>query len=388
MKIRQPVFTQVVSLIHPQQFKRCVERYRGAHKVQSFTCWDQFLCMAFAQLTYRESLRDIEACLNSRRELLYHMGFSGPIARSTLADANEARDFRIYADLAQSLIRRARVLYIGEELDIDLTNTVYAIDSSTVTVSLGLYPWARFRPGMAGVKMHTQLDLRGSIPTFVYITAQRVHDATFMDQIIPEPGAVYVMDRAYLSFVRLYRFHQHHSLFVVRARDDFDFVRSTSRPHADSRVRSDQLGHPRNPMPRRFYPDLLRRIHYFDPENEQDLIFVTNMFDADALDIAQLYRYRWHIELFFKWIKQNLRIRAFHGTSLNAVQTQIWIAICVYVMVAIIHKRLLRPDSLHRTLQILSVTPFEKLPLDQLLTEPRFQTTECNMHNQLIFNYL
>jgi hypothetical protein len=313
------------------------------------------------------------------------MGFRNRIARSTLADANEARDFLIYATLAQKLITKARRLYAGEELELELANTVYALDSTTVTVSLGLFPWARFRPGMAGVKVHTQLDLRGSIPVFVDITAQRVHDTNFLDRIIPEPGAIYVMDRAYKSFARLERFHHAGAFFVVRTFKTFDFARSRSLPRSDARVRSDQLGHPRNPRPRQLYPHLLRKIRFIDPERDIELVFLTNLMAAEASDIARLYKYRWHIELFFKWIKQNLRIRTFFGNSLNAVQTQIWIAICVYVLVAIIRKEHHLDLSLHRILQILSVTPFEKVPLAQLLTEEAEISAALDIHKQLSF---
>jgi hypothetical protein len=342
--------------------------------------------MSFAQMTFRESLRDIESCLNARPELLYHMGFRNRVARSTLADANEARNFRIYAELGQKLISKARRLYAGEELELELTNTAYALDSTTVTVSLGLFPWARFRRGMAGVKVHTQLDLRGSIPVFVDITAQRVHDTNFLDRIVPEPGAIYVMDRAYKSFARLERFHHSGAFFVVRIFKTFDFARSRSLPKSDPCVRSDQLGHPRNFRPRRLYPHLLRKIRFIDPERNIELVFLTNLMAAEASDIARLYKYRWQIELFFKWIKQNLRIRTFFGNSLNAVQTQIWIAICVYVLVAIIRKELHLDLSLHRILQVLSVTPFEKVPLIQLLTNEARIDVAATDHNQLLFN--
>lgn len=386
MNIGSPVFAQVLARIHREQFDRCVQRYQGNRHIKSFSCGDQFRSMAFAQMTYRDSLRDIEACLNSRPQLLHHMGFSGPVARSTLADANEARDFRIYADLAQGLIRRARRLYAGEELDLDLQNTTYALDSTTITVSLGLCPWAKFRSGMAGIKVHTQLDLRGSIPAFVHITSQRVHDVRMLDVLTPEPGAIYVMDRAYMSLSRLYRFHQSGAFFVVRGFDRFALNRSRSIPHQDCRIRADQIGHARPYYPRQDYPELLRRIHFVEPsEPSADLVFVTNLLSAQAVDIAKLYKYRWDIELFFKWIKQNLRIRAFYGLSLNAIQTQIWIAICIYVLVALIQKELQISESLHRILQVLSVSPFEKVPLPQLLTKDNLERVQDDLHNQLEF---
>ena len=371
--------------IHREQFRRCVMLHGGDHRVRRLSCREQFLCMSFAQMTFRDSLRDIESCLNARPELRYHMGFRNRIARSTLADANESRDFRIYADLGQKLIAKARKLYAGEELELDLTNAAYALDSTTVTVSLGLFPWARFKKGMAGVKVHTQLDLRGSIPAFVDITAQRVHDINFLDRITPEPDAIYIMDRAYKGLARLHRFHQNGAFFVVRAFKTLDFARSRSLPKTDPRVRSDHLGHPRNFRPRRLFPDLLRKIRFVDPERGIELAFLTNLITANASDIARLYKYRWQIELFFKWIKQNLRIRSFFGNSLNAVQTQIWIAICVYVLVAIIRKELHLDLSLHRILQILSVTPFEKVPLTQLLTQKDTINADAESHNQLSF---
>jgi hypothetical protein len=387
MNTGSPVFAQVVARIHREQFGRCVARYGGDRLIRSFSCGDQFRSMAFAQMTYRESLRDIEACLNARPHLLHHMGFSGPIARSTLADANEKRPFQIYADLAQILIKRARQLYAGDELDLELENTAYALDSTTITLSLGLCPWARFRSGQAGVKVHTQLDLRGPIPAFIHITPQRVHDVRFLELLVPEPNAIYVMDRAYLSLARLHHFHQAGAFFVVRGFDRFAVNRTRSLPHRDPRIRADQIGHARKFYPRRDYPNLLRRIHFIDPSDPPiDLILVTNLLEAQALDIARLYKYRWDIELFFKWIKQNLRIRAFYGLSLNAIQTQIWIAISIYVLVALIQKELNIEHSLHRILQVLSVSPFEKLPLSQLFTKDNLERFQGDFHNQLVFN--
>jgi hypothetical protein len=387
MNTGSPVFAQVMAKIHREQFGRCVMRHGGDRLIRTFSCGDQFRSMAFAQMTYRESLRDIEACLNARPQLLHHMGFSGPIARSTLADANESRDFRIYADLAQFLIKRARRLYAGDELELELKNAAYALDSTTITVSLGLCPWAKFRPGQAGVKMHTQLDLRGSIPAFIHISPQRVHDVRFLELLVPEPNAIYVMDRAYLSLARLHHFHQAGAFFVVRGFDRFALSRTRSLPHSDPRIRADQIGHARKFYPRRDYPDLLRRIHFIDPSDPPaDLLLVTNLLGAQALDITRLYKYRWDIELFFKWIKQNLRIRAFYGLSLNAIQTQLWIAICTYVLVALIQKELNMEASLHRILQVLSVSPFEKIPLRQLLTKDNIECIQDDVYNQLIFN--
>jgi hypothetical protein len=386
MSTISPVFAQVMSRVHREQFRRCVRRYNGDRRVRGFSCRHQFLAMAFAQMTFRDGLRDIESCINSRPQLLYHMGFRQPVARSTLADANEVRDFRIYAELAQLLIPRARRLYAGDPLGVDLSNTTYALDSTTVSVSLGLFPWARFRGKDGGIKIHTQLDLRGPIPSCIYITEQRVNDLNFLDIVVPEPQAVYIMDRGYAGLERLHRFHRCGAFFVVRFKENFDFVRSRSLPRLDSRVRSDQLGHPRNRMPRKHYPDLIRRVRYFDPENPVRLTLLTNMMHLSPVDIAELYRHRWQVELFFRWIKQNLRIRHFYGTSLNAVQTQVWIAVCVYLLIAIIHRELDLTHSLHRTLQILSVNPFEKVPLQQLLTESARRNQEPDFSNQLLFN--
>jgi hypothetical protein len=384
MNATSPVFTQVMSAVHREQLRRCIKRYGFVERTLRLSCREQFLAMAFAQLTYRESLRDIVSCLNARPQLLPRLGFRNPLARSTLADANETRDFRIYADLAQSLMPKARRLYANEPLDVQLNNTAYALDSTVVTVSLGLFPWARFRRGDGGVKIHTQMDLRGSIPTFVYITEQRVNDLNFLDQITPEPDAIYVMDRGYVGLKRLHRLHREGAFFVVRCKDEFRFRRSTSLARIDPRILSDQLGHPSNTAPRRHYPDRLRRIRFYDAESDTHLTLLTNFAEATALDIAVLYRYRWQIELFFRWIKQNLRIRRFYGNSINAVQTQIWVAICVYLIVAITHRELHVPHTLHRTLQILSVTPFEQIPLDTLLTNPNHELGHDDDWKQLI----
>jgi len=384
MNAISPVFAQVMSVIHREQFRRCVLRHGYVERTLRLSCREQFLAMAFAQLTYRESLRDLASCLNARAQLLPRLGFRNPIARSTLADANEGRDFRMYADLARTLIPKARRLYANEPLDLQLSNTVYALDSTVVTVSLGLFPWARFRHGDGGLKIHTQMDLRGSIPTFVYVTEQRTHDVNFLDQISPEPEAIYVMDRAYVGLERLRRLHHAGSYFVVRCRDEFRFRRSVSLARADSRILSDQLGHPINPAPRSHYPTRLRRVRFHDLETDTELTLLTNLVEAAALDITTLYRYRWQIELFFRWIKQNLRIRRFYGNSINAVQSQIWIAISVYLAVVILHRQLQVHHTLHRTLQLLSVTPFEQIPLSELLTKPTPHLDFTNDTNQLI----
>ena len=388
MNTARPIFSQLMDWIHPQQFQRLVERYRGDYKVQSFSCWDQFLCMAFAQLTFRESLRDIEHCLRARPSLLYHMGIRGRVARSTLAEANETRPWQIYADLAHCLIHQARKLYKGEELDVELGNTVYALDSTTVEVSLGLFPWAKHRSYSAGVKMHTLLDLRGAIPASIVITPSRVHDVNLLDTFPHEPGSIYVMDRGYLDFGRLFALHSDGCFYVIRAKDNLNFVRYKSEAHPDKRVRSDQVGRLRGFYSRQSYPDLIRKVRFFDPVSDMDLVFLTNLFDANALSIARLYKYRWQVELFFKWIKQNLRVKAFYGTSMNAVQTQLWIAVCVYVLVAIVRKQLHLQQSLHSILQVISVYPFEQVPLAELLTEFSADAQNDQNHNQLTFNLL
>lgn len=388
MNIGRPVFAQLMDWIHPQQFQRLVDRHRGDYKVQHFSCWDQFLCMAFAQLTFRESLRDIVSCLQARPTTLYRMGIRGPVARSTLAEANEIRPWQIYADLAHGLICRGRELYKGEELEIDLANTAYALDSTTVEVSLGLFPWAKHRAYSAGVKMHTLLDLRGAIPAYIAVTPSRIHDVNILDTFPHEPGSIYVMDRGYLDFGRLYRLHRDGCFYVIRAKDNLNFVRYRSETHQDGRVRSDQVGRLRGFYSRQSYPEQMRKVHFLDPIANLDLTFLTNIFDADALSVARLYKYRWQVELFFKWIKQNLRVKAFYGTSMNAVQTQLWIAICVYVLVAIVKKQLHLPQSLHRILQVVSVHPFEKVPLQELLTELPPEPPDTDSDNQLVFNLL
>jgi len=385
MNTRQPIFAQVMETIHPQQFARCVTHYGGEYKMQSFSCWDQFLCMGFGQLTYRESLRDTVDCLCARQDLLYHLGFRGAIRRSTLADANENRDWRIYATLAQQLIRRARRLYANEPLATELDATVYALDSTTIDLCLSVFPWARFRRTKAAIKLHTLLDLRGPIPTFVYISDGKLHDVNALDEIPIEPGSFYVMDRGYLDFARLYVLHQQGGFFVIRAKNPLRYNRLHSLPvNVTTGVRSDQIITLTVFYSRQGYPERLRRVRFFDAETDRFFVYLTNNFALSALTIALLYKSRWQVELFFKWIKQHLRIKSFFGTSDNAVKTQVWIAICVYVLVAILKKQLNLPGSLHKILQILSVNAFEKVALQELLTQtmPRFQDDEN--HNQLM----
>ena len=382
------VFAQLTDLIHPEQFHRCVRRYNGDYKVKTFSCWNQFLCMAFGQLTFRESLRDVETCLRSRHDQLYHLGIRGEVSRSVLADANHQRDWRIYHDLAQLLIRRARVLYANEPIGAELNETVYALDSTTIDLCLNLFPWARFRRAKAAVKLHTLLDLRGSIPTFISISQGKQADVRVLDELVLEPGAFYVMDRGYVDFPRLYCFVLAAAFFVTRSKTNLQFSRLESRPvDSSSGVRSDQIIWLRNPSTIPHYPDKLRRIHYVDAETDRSLIFLTNHFALPALTIALLYKGRWKVELFFKWIKQHLRIKHFYGTSDNAVKTQIWISICVYVLVAILKKQLESEKSLYSILQILSVNAFEQEPLQQILTDSAPQILEGSNCNQLVFNY-
>lgn len=379
------VFSQIMDFLPLREFRKCVKRYRGNYKVQKFSCMDQFLCMAFAQLTYRESLRDIEACLRAMQSKLYHMGIRGRVSKSTLADANENRDWRIYADFAQVLIHIARGLYAKEEFGIELDQTVYALDSTTIDLCLSLFPWAKFRKHKAGVKLHTLLDLRGNIPTFIRITEALVHDVNILDDIIPEVGAFYIMDRGYLDFARLYIFHQCLAFFVTRAKGNFQFRRLYSHPIDKSTgLRCDQTIVLTGFYSSKDYPERLRRIRYVDKETEQNLVFITNCFTFPAITIAQLYKCRWKVELFFKWIKQHLRIKAFFGTTENAVKTQIWIAISVYVLVAIIKKQLNLDLNLYTILQILSVTLFEKVSILQVLMEAGYKTDNADFSNQLM----
>ena len=376
------VFAQVMDWIHPEQFRRCVTRYQGHYKVRNFSCWDQFLAMAFAQLTYRESLADIEICLRSHQDQLYRLGFRSAVAHSTLADANASRDWRIYADLAQGLITRARRLYAQEPLAVELEQTVYALDSTTIELCLSLFPWARFRSTKAAVKLHTLLDLRGPIPTMIAISDGKQADVRVLDELIPEPGAFYVLDRGYLDFQRLYRFVLASAFFVTRTKVGVKLNRLESRPvPPNTGVRSDQIVWLSNSNSIVHYPDRLRRVSYKDPETGKVLVFLTNNFDLPAVVIAQLYKCRWQVELFFKWIKQNLRIKHFFGTSDNAVKTQVWIAVCVYVLVAIVRKELHLELSLSQILQVVSVNAFEQVPLAELIANvqsPEIIVDSCN----------
>ena len=366
------------------EFRKCVEQYDGNYKIKSFSCWDQFLCLAFAQLTYRESLRDIEACLRVAETKLYHMGFRGQVSRNTLANANQVRDWRIYADFAQVLIRIARSLYANEDFGLELDQTVYALDSTTIDLCLSLFPWAKFRKRKGAVKLHTLLDLRGSIPTVIFITHGKVHDIQILDHLRKEPGAIYLMDRGYVDFARLYKIHQSMAFFVTRTKSNFNFKRLYSHPIDKlSGLQCDQTIVPVNFYAKKDYPEKLRRIRFLDLEKNQRLIFLTNNFSLPALTITELYRCRWRVELFFKWIKQHLRIKVFYGTSENAVKTQIWTAISVYVLVAIIKKRLNLDSSLYTILQILSVTLFEKTPILQALSSGRIPIPEVPVGNQL-----
>lgn len=363
------VFSQAMDHLPQHTFRRCVQRYNGNHHVKSFTCQDQYRSMAFAQLTYRESLRDIEACLKAQQNKLYHMGIRSRVARSTLAEANEKRDWRIYADFAQSLIQTARRLYIDEELGLDIDNTVYTLDATTIDLCLSVFPWAHFRQAKAAIKLHTLLDLRGNIPTFIHISDGKLHDVNVLDILIPEPGAYYVMDRGYLDYKRLHQLNQVAAFFVIRAKSNLQFQRIYSHPIDKSTgLRCDQTIKLTGFYPRQHYPNMLRRIKFYDVKTDKKFVFLTNNFSLPALTITELYRHRWQVELFFKWIKQHLRIKSFFGTSENAVKTQVWIAVSVYVLVAIIKKRLGIKASLYSILQILSLTIFETMTLDQLLT--------------------
>ncbi len=366
------------------QFRQCVDRYNGNYKVITFTCLDQFLCMAFAQLTYRESLRDIEACLRVAKPKLYHMGIRSNVSRNTLAHANENRDWRIYADFAQVLIKIARELYANEDFGLELENAVYAFDSTTIDLCLSVFPWAKFRKNKAAVKLHTLLDLRGNIPVVISITNGKIHDVNALDDLIFEPGAIYIFDKAYIDFARLYRMHQSLAFFVTRAKSNFVFKRLYSQPVDKSTgVRADQIIMVTGFYTLLDYPEKLRRIRYYDVETKKRFVFLTNNFTLPAIVIAKLYKCRWQVELFFKWIKQHLRIKAFYGTSENALKTQIWIAISVYVLVAIVKKRLKLDRSLYTILQILSVTMFEKTPILQVLSAPNYENDTYDEDNQL-----
>jgi hypothetical protein len=378
------LFAQVMDHLPMHTLRRCIQRYNGNRHIKRFSCQDQYRSMAFAQLTYRESLRDIEACLNAQSNKLYHMGIRANVSRSTLADANEKRDWRIYADFAQSLILTARRLYIDEDLGLELDTTVYALDSTTIDLCLSVFPWAQFRKTKAAVKLHTLLDLRGNIPSFIHISDGKLHDVNVLDLLLPEPGAFYVMDRAYTDFERLYLLQQESAFFVIRAKSNLQFRRLYSHPvDKDTGLLCDQTVVLTGFYTAQHYPDKLRRIKYHDTQTNRRFVFLTNNFSLPALTIAELYRYRWQIELFFKWIKQHLRIKSFFGTSENAVKTQVWIAVSVYVLVAIIKKRLNIKISLYSILQILSLTVFETTPIDQLLTRCDKNMNEHDFCNQL-----
>ncbi len=378
------VFAQLMDFLPRHDFNACVRRYGGDHRPRGFSCRDQFLCLAFAQLTFRESLRDIETCLRAFEPKLYHAGFRGNVSRSTLADANRVHDWRIFADFAQVLIGRARKLYADEPMGVELEQTVYALDSTTIDLCLSLFPWARFRRRKGAVKLHTLVDLRGNIPCFVRISHGKTHDVTVLDHLPIEPGSFYVMDRGYVDFRRLHRFTICSAFFVTRAKRGLDYTRrSRRRVDKSTGLRSDQTIVLVGPKTSRLYPDPLRRISFYDAENDRRFVFLTNNFTLPALTIAKLYKCRWQVELFFKWIKQNLHIKAFYGTSDNAVKIQVWIAISVYVLVAIVKKELGLERSLSEILQILSLTLFEKTPIFQALSEQKPQDPEPPFSNQL-----
>jgi uncharacterized protein DUF4372/DDE family transposase len=388
MNVGRTVFAQLMEFIPQHQFRRCVDRYHGNRRARSLTCWDQFLCMAFAQFTYRESLRDIEACLRAVPQKLYHSGLRGVVSRSTLAAANEKRDCRIYADLAHFLMSEARTLYARDPFLLNLDRSVYALDSTTIELCITLFPWAAFHKWTASVKLHTLLDLRGSIPRFARITLGRVHDGKIMDLVAFEPGAIYVFDRGYLDFSRLYGIEERQATFVTRTKRDIRFQRLSSRP-VDKGIglRCDQTVRCKGQRGKRDYPRALRRVRFYDMEQRRTLVFLTNNFVLPALTIAELYRSRWRIELFFRWIKQHLRIHRFYGVSANAVKTQIWIALCVYLLVAIARKRLGIDRDLYTILQVLSISLFEKITLAEAFSGEVLQIDEIHNGNQLpLFN--
>lgn len=383
------VFSQLMDHLPKYEYDKCVRRYRGNYRVRTFSCYDQFLIMAFAQLTYRESLRDTVICLQVLNSKLFHAGIRGKVSRSTLADANENRDWRIYADFAQVLITQARQLYANEDFGIELDNTVYALDASTIDLCLSLFPWARFRKAKGAIKLHTLLDLRGNIPEFIHISDGKLHDVNILDILIPEPGSIYVMDRGYVDFKRLYILHQAAAFFVTRAKSNFCYKRRYSHPiDKTTGLLLDQTIVLTGIKSKKDYPTTIRRINYRDKETGKRYSFLTNNFTLPALTIAQLYKARWQVELFFKWIKQHLRIKTFYGTSENAVKTQIWIAVCVYVLVAIVKKRLGLEHSLYTILQILSVSLFEKTPILQAFSQDNYSTMRNDECKQLeLFNF-
>ena len=381
------VLSQVLDLVHRQTLDRCVSRYGGNQSIRHFSCRQQLICMVFAQLTWREGLRDIEACLNAKPECLYHLGFRQPVAKSTLAEANENRDWRMWHDLTMGLITKARRLYSGEDLGLELQNTVYALDSTTIDLALSLFGWADFRSTKAGIKLHTQLDLRGSIPTVIKIGPAREHDVLWLDELEFEAGAFYVVDRGYVDFQRLAKIATAAAFFVTRAKDNLRFTRHRSIAiDYSTGLKSDQIGKLSRDLARADFQWPLRRIRYVDAETAKTFIFLTNHLELPAIHIVKLYKLRWQIELFFRWIKQNLKIKHFYGQSPNAVRTQIWIAIGVYVMIAILHKELKLPGTLNRTLQVLSVQPFEKVSIHELLTETYIKNYYSSDCNQLLFS--
>jgi len=378
------ILSQVLDLVHRQTLDRIVKRYEPTISVRHFGFRQQLTCMVFAQMTSRDGLRDIATCLNARTETLYHLGFTEPIAKSTLADANETRDWRIWEDLAKSLMKKARPLYAGEDLGLDLDNTIYALDSTTIDLSLTLFPWADFRQTKAGIKLHTQIDLRGPIPTCICITGARQHDVGWLDSLLFEAGAFYLLDRGYMDFTRLILIANAGAFFVTRAKSNLQFTRHYSKPvDRFTGLRSDHVGKPTLTKSRNAFPVLLRKVRYYDSETSRELVFLTNNLEIPALTVAMLYKARWSIELFFRWIKGHLRIKHYYGTSPNAVKTQIWIAVSTYLIIAILHKQFKLPGTLHRTLQLLSVHPFEKVTLNELLMETDHRTFINSNPNQL-----
>jgi hypothetical protein len=384
MNSGQYVLSQFLDGIHREQFHRCVRRYDGDYKVRHFSCWQQLVCLVFAQLTWRESLRDIEACLNARTGQLYHLGLCAPVKRSTLADALAARDWRIFADLAQELIEQARRLYAHEPLALDLQNTIYALDASVIDLCLSVYPWARFDAQRSGVKIHTQLELHSALPAQILVSLAKFQEVLWLDQLVYEPGAFYLMDRAYVDWSRLYAIEKARAWFVVRAKKSLRCCRLHSHPvKTDTGLRSDQIINLRGFYAARDYPDKLRRVRFFDLEHRRALVFLTNHFGLPALTVARLYQQRWQVELFFRWLKQHLRVKNFYGTSDNAVRTQLWVAVCVYALVAILKKRLHSKASLYQILQILSVSVFEKTPMADLFQLISSHNESSQFSNQL-----
>jgi IS4 transposase len=384
MNSGKTIFTQLMDFVPTYEFRKCVDLYKGNYKIISFSCWDQYLCMAFAQLTYRESLRDIQACLRATQSRLYHLGIRGNVSRNTLAHANQNRDWRIYADFAQILITKARKLYAADSFGIELDHAVYALDSTTIDLCLALFPWAEFRKRKGAVKLHTLLDLHGNIPSVIIITTGKIHDVNILDELNIEAGAIYIMDRGYLDFARLYKINQASAFFVTRTKTNFSRKRLYSLPVDKSAgVQCDQIVLLKGYYAKKDYPEKLRRIRYFDSKNNKTLVFLTNNVVLPAMAIADLYRSRWQVELFFKWIKQHLRIKAFYGTTANAVKTQIWIAISIYVLVAIVKKTLKLDQSLYTILQVLSVSLFEKMPILQALSNTTYTSQDCYISNQL-----